>query len=296
MARVEEARRGALGRLLALEPRPRGGHRVAALLDRRADRLELAAAPARGRPPPTPARRRRARSRSRPSPPRATPGIWTSRSSARISSPSSITSSRTLSWTSSNCCACSRRSLRVRVVTSSPIPPHDQRQERERDEAGDAAARVAGRGSRARPQVADAVGEVEQDRVDVAGLRLERGVGRLRGGALAELGAARAERPPGHEHVGPRPADPLLERRAAPPRPIRRPRAPRSRGRNATYIGPASLSVMRCRSSVGLASVSFGVRVRVDVDRVARERLRGGVEQPLLGPRGGRQRGGRGRR
>ena len=42
VARVEEARRGALGRLAALEPRPGGGHRVAALLDRRADRLEVA--------------------------------------------------------------------------------------------------------------------------------------------------------------------------------------------------------------------------------------------------------------
>jgi hypothetical protein len=41
VARVEEARRRALGRRLALEPRAGRGHRVAALLDGRADRLEL---------------------------------------------------------------------------------------------------------------------------------------------------------------------------------------------------------------------------------------------------------------
>src|SRR3954453_6366676 len=41
VARVEEAGRGPLGRLLALEARPRGGHRVAPLLDGGAHRLEL---------------------------------------------------------------------------------------------------------------------------------------------------------------------------------------------------------------------------------------------------------------
>ena len=41
MARVEEARRRALGRLAALEPGARRGHREAALLGRLADRLEV---------------------------------------------------------------------------------------------------------------------------------------------------------------------------------------------------------------------------------------------------------------
>ena len=72
-----------------------------------------------------------------------------------------------------------------------------------------------------------------------------------------QVGAPRPERPAGHEHVGARPSEALLEgRQRAPAEPPNG--AVAEAGRNATYIGPAPLSVIRCRSSAAWASVSFG--------------------------------------
>ena len=279
MARVEEARRGALGRLLALQPRAGGGHRVAALLDRRADRLEVlrrARAVDRGRRPlvgaerglvvglrllaarPASGRRGRARGSRR----RARP-----RRRGRCRGPPR------------SCCACSRRSLRARVVISSPIAADDQRQERERDEAGHAAAVASPAGSR--PARRSPMRSVKSSRIASMSprLRLERVVGRLRRGALAQIGAAGAERPPRHQHVGPAAARRFCwsasSAPATEPPPSRTTLARQERDvhRPGVLVGDPLPQLL------GLRVGQLRRRVRVDVDRVARERLRRGVER-----------------
>ena len=135
------------------------------------------------------------------------PGIEMSRSSARISSPSSTTSSRTLSRTSSSCSASSRRCLRTRVVTSSPMPPMTRTRKASGMKAGPPpdSPRLAAR------DVAHAVGEVEQDRVDVAAVALSASLAASAVAPSAHVRAAGPERPPGHEHERPRPVRPSLE-------------------------------------------------------------------------------------
>ena len=94
VARVEEAGRPALGHGPALHPRAGGLHLPAPLLELLGDRLAGPPAAARARAPARPAGSARPRRRSAAWPARPSRACSTSRSSARISSPSAITSSR----------------------------------------------------------------------------------------------------------------------------------------------------------------------------------------------------------
>ena len=195
MARVEEARRPALGRRLAGEARLRRRHRPAALLQRGADRGEVLR-PARARPSaPRPRCSARRRGRSRPCPAGPRSASRTSTSSARMSSPSATRSSRALRFASANSAA--SRARRLRRPTNSAAPPAPSRPSRIRPP-------VPAPSPSPPPLRSSPTRSVKSSRIasQVAALALDRVRGELAGLAAVEHARERPDLPPGDDHVG----------------------------------------------------------------------------------------------
>ena len=108
-------------------------------------------------------------------------------------------------------------------------------------------------------------------------------------GALGRVRAAGPERPPGHEHVRPRPVQAVLEtaQRAvdrAAELPHRAPRQERHVHRTRAALVDPLRQLLRLRGR------ELRVGVGVDVDRVALPRLHGGVDRAVLRAGGRRDR------